>query len=123
MLLIEWLKRDLTNNSLQNTEGLKKVASHFGISIDKLIDKCKEEAVAQAFRARNIIVHQMDVNLELEQIEYNKHDAGEVEGIFNTIKSIARSFIKEVEEKLKGPITEDYEPLFTVEDGVLMINC
>lgn len=122
-LLIEMLKKNLTYNSLQSIDELRRVTGYFNIKLDTLIDKSNENVLDQAFRTRNEIVHQMDVKTELKQLQYNIHGIDEVNGFYETIKAFACKFIEKVNEKLKGEVTEDYAPLFVVEDGVLMINC
>ncbi len=121
-LLIEMLKKDLTFNSLQSIDELSRVAGYFNIKMNDLIDNCGKDDLEKVFRARNMIVHQMDVKLEREQIEYNIHDENEASGFCETIKTFACKFIEKVNEKLAGEVTEDYAPLFSVADGVIMLN-
>ena len=121
-LLIETLKQELTINSLQNSEQIFKVASHFNISTDKLISKDKKPVLDEAFRIRNIIVHQMDVDLKQNEIKYFEHDIDEVTRLVEIIVIVAQNFIDEVNNTLRKDITNDYTPLIAVENETLIIE-
>ncbi len=120
--LIGMLKKELSFDSLQSSEQLFKVASFFNISTDKLVDKEARDNLKKAFKTRNTIIHQMDVDLDQKDIKYFEHSIDEVEMVFSTIETVAQNYIDAVNEVLKQDITKDYAPLFSVDNGVLVIG-
>lgn len=121
-LLIDILKKELSFDSLQSSEQLYKVASFFNISTDSLISKDKKGLLNEVFRTRNIIVHQMDVDLKEDEIKYFEHNIDEVTCFFKTIDSVAQNFINEVNVTLAKRITRDFAPLISVENEILTID-
>jgi len=59
--IIEALIDELTGSSIQSVEELKRVAAHLGVVGDKQLMRCLD-AVREAFRVRNRIAHDMDIN-------------------------------------------------------------
>ena len=59
--LIELLIDELTGSSMQSVEELKRVASHLGVAKDRKL-MTTIDGVREAFRVRNRISHDMDVN-------------------------------------------------------------
>ena len=59
--LIEALISELTGSSMQSVEELKRVVAHLGLTSDKELMKAIE-GVRDAFRVRNRIAHDMDIN-------------------------------------------------------------
>lgn len=115
-MLIELLKKDLSYDSLQSPEQLYRVASYFNISTSKLVDKEKEALLKQAFRTRNIVVHQMDVDFMKPTIVCYEHDIDEVNEIVNGIDVVAKNFIYEVNDITKRVVSPDSSPYFSEED-------
>ena len=97
-----------------------RVAAFFNIPTDKLINKEKKDVLNEAFQTRNIIVHQMDMDLE-QNYSYG-HTLEEVNKFFEVMESVAQNFINEVNNILKRDKTKDYASLFSVENGVLTIR-
>ncbi len=121
-LLINLLRQDLSFDSLQNTEQLFRVAEHFNIRTNELVDKEDEQILKKAFAARNIIVHQMDVKFDKTPIEYYNHTIDEANQFYETIIIVAQKFIDEGNHILEKEITKDYLPPFTYYDGTFEIN-
>lgn len=59
--LVEALIDDLTGSSMQSVEELKRVAAHLGLTSDSELLKAIE-GVRGAFKVRNRIAHDMDIN-------------------------------------------------------------
>ncbi len=120
--LIDMLKSELSFDSLQSSDQLYKVAGFFNIPTNRIIRENDKEILKRVFDTRNKIVHQMDLNLEDDEIESCVHDINTVEVFYNTIVTVSTSFINEVNEKLNMKMTNDYLPIITIEDGVLSFN-
>lgn len=120
--LINMLKKELSFGSLQSSEQLYKVAGYFNISTDALIATEKRNDLKGAFNTRNIIVHQMDVDLDQKSLKIIKHTPEEVDKYFDVIKTVASNFIRIVDEILEKEVTPDYIPMITIDDGVLTIQ-
>lgn len=118
--LIERLKVELSINSLQSADQLYKVASYFNISTEKLVDKDNKAILKDAFHTRNIIVHQMDIDLANNTV--NRHEIKEINDFVQTIYMVANNFITEVNNILCKPVTDDYAPMFSFENGVFSIR-
>ena len=73
-----------------------------------------------AFQTRNIIVHQMDIDLANNTV--NRHELEEINVFVQTIYMVANNFITEVNYILCKPVTDDYAPLCSFENGVLSIR-
>ncbi len=121
-MMIDILKRDLSFDSLQSSAQLYRVASHFNIRTEKLISNDKKAVLDKVFHTRNVIVHQMDVDLEKDEIVYFEHDIDEVTRFFETIDEVAQNYINEVNIILKKDVTKDYAPLISTEDESLIIG-
>lgn len=98
------------------------MAGFFNISTDDLIATEKRNDLKGAFNTRNIIVHQMDVDLDQKSLEIIKHTPEEVDKYFDVIKTVASNFIRIVDEILEKEVTPDYIPMITIDDGVLTIQ-
>ncbi len=121
--LINLLKQELTFDSLQSSEQLYKVAGYFNIATDSIVDNQKKKILSEAFATRNRIVHQMDVDFDNKQnVEIISHNEDDVENYYDTIRSVARNYICEVDKILERDVTEEYTPLFSLEGDVLTIN-
>ena len=59
--LIDLLTTNLTAESLQSRDQLLKVAAHFALTRDQVIGD--DSVTKEAFRARNEIIHEMDIDL------------------------------------------------------------
>ena len=118
--MIERLKVELSINSLQSADQLYKVASYFNISTEKLVDKDNKAILKDAFHTRNIIVHQMDIDLANNTV--NRHEIEEINDFVQTIYMVANNFITEVNNILCKPVTDDYAPMFSFENGVFSIR-
>lgn len=120
--LIERLKSELAEASLQSKEQLFKVGSYFNIRSNSLVKKEEEEYLRMVFDTRNKIVHQMDVNFESNDIEYFLHSEKEINGIAELIENVANRFIDEIEGMLCRDITEDFKPPVYIDGNTLVIN-
>ena len=100
--LIDLLKRDLSNNSLQSAEELLKVGSYFNIDTANLVKgKSQIEKLKEIFIARNQITHEMDVNMNVPTFELRERTIEEVNDYSECILSLSKNYIKLVSEKLE----------------------
>lgn len=96
--LITVLVRDLTSGSLQSTEAVFRAGSFFDIPSKNL---CRDAAaLTRVFRARNEIVHEMDV--DFGQPNRNRRSRRKQAMIDHTelVFSIAKAFLSNVDDKL-----------------------
>ena len=99
--LIKSLQKHLSDNSLQSQDQLLKVAGYFAITKNQILKD--PEMTENAFKVRNDIIHQMDVNLkEKIQGRKNRKVRGAIDMIKYTINilNIGSNFINSVAEKI-----------------------
>lgn len=118
-VLVEMLKKELSYDSLQSAEQLFRVASYFNIPTERLLNKSNQEVLRTVFTTRNVIAHQMDVNLESDVIEYYEHEIQDVRCYVETIEMVSQQFIDEVSRIIEKP-TIDYCDEITVNENSLV---
>lgn len=97
VLLVELLKKTLSNDSLQSKDQLLRVGAHFAITKDQILKD--ENTTKEGFQIRNEIIHEMDVNLTGQKKRRQRTHDNMVKFSKNML-SIAGRFIEEVEKKL-----------------------
>ena len=101
VILINALKRDLTQGSLQSVEELFKVGSYFNIESTKLeSDRSGIEELRNIFVARNQITHEMDVDMSSPTIVRRHRDNNDVKNYSDHLINLSEKFINIVSEKL-----------------------
>lgn len=110
--LVALLTRSLTSESLQSKDQLLKVAAHFALEAQEVMDKAN--VTKEAFDARNQIVHEMDVDLTSGNARRIRDYAVMVKWCDN-ILDVSQRFIGAVERKLSTGIPEaQAEPVFPI---------
>jgi hypothetical protein len=88
---------DLLADSLQSLAQLSKVAAAFNI---KTTDIPGFSDLKEAFRARNQIVHEMDIDFTENRSRRQRNQA-DMESQTTIVLGVASSFLKKVDEKLR----------------------
>ncbi len=96
--LVRSMKEDLTSSSLQSFEQLAKVAGALEIASRELIRNKQE--LEEAFRVRNCIVHEMDIDLSQATRQRRNRNQATMIKYSNTIIKTAKLFIQSIETKL-----------------------
>lgn len=110
--LVAMLTRSLTSDSLQSRDQLLKVAAHFALQAQEVMDE--PNVTKEAFDARNQIVHEMDVDLGSGNARRPRDYAVMVKWCDN-ILNVSQRFIGAVEGKLPGGDSEGLaEPVFPI---------
>ena len=95
--LLDLLKRELTDDSLQSQDQLLKVAAYFAITRDQVM--AVPDSTKKAFAARNQIIHEMDVDLAGKK-KRRQRAVQSMVGYCENILEIARAFVATVDAKL-----------------------
>lgn len=99
--LIKSLQKNLSDNSLQSLDQLLRVAGFFAITKDQILKD--SENTEKAFKIRNDIIHQMDVNLNAKsQGRKNRKVRGLTDMLKYTVNilNVGSNFINSVTEKI-----------------------
>lgn len=100
-LLVRHLTKHLTDDSLQSKGQLLKVATYFAITEKEILED--PELTQQAFKVRNEIIHEMDVNFESVGSGQKKRHQRAKEAVINYCKNVlivGVKFIDTVNTKL-----------------------
>lgn len=93
--LIQVLKKELTANSLQSAEELSRVASFFNIKTMNIED------IKKVFYVRNQITHEMDIDMDSENLNRRVRNKEQVKEYSRKIFELAEYYIKDVDKKLQ----------------------
>ncbi len=93
--LIQVLKKELTANSLQSAEELSRVASFFNIKTMNIED------IKKVFYVRNQITHEMDIDMDSENLNRRVRNKEQVKEYSRKIFELAEHYIKDVDKKLQ----------------------
>ncbi len=63
IFLSEYIK-NMTGDSLQSVDALFIVSNASGLDTNSILNKTKQESIREAFKVRNQIIHEMDINVE-----------------------------------------------------------
>lgn len=107
-LMIDYLKRHLTDESLQSRDQLLKVAAFFALTKEEVLDA--ESETRKAFLARNQITHEMDVDLATGEIRRARSYKDMVRACEN-ILAISRCFIEGAQKRLAQDIIHNAAPI------------
>lgn len=97
--LIDTLLRELASNSLQSTEEIFRVGKFFDIPSRDIYKK--PEYLSEVFRARNEIVHEMDIDFNQPNRSRRPRAKLEMIEFTNKIFCASNNFIAEVDNKLE----------------------
>jgi hypothetical protein len=97
--LISALTNSLVSDSLQSRDQLLKVAAHFALTKEEVMED--DKVTRAAFDARNQIAHEMDVDLESGKGRRDRNYATMVAWSEN-IARVSRNFIEATEAKIAG---------------------
>ena len=99
--LIEEYVLELTGESLQSKEQVATAAGALGVSTPELGVDLSE--LHDAFLVRNVIVHELDVNLEKTQARRSRNSRRrqEMEGLASRLLDVTENLIAAVEAKLE----------------------
>jgi hypothetical protein len=98
--LAKLLTASLTADSLQSRDQLLKVAAHFALTREQVISN--DLVTKDAFKARNEIIHEMDVDLDgRKKRRQRTYDV--MVGYSENMLSIGAQFITQVERKIVPP--------------------
>ena len=95
-ILINILKKELTANSLQSADELFKVASFFNIETTNI------EKMREIFNERNLIAHEMDINIGAGQLQKKKRTKKQVEEYSKNIFALAEQYINSIEKRINN---------------------
>ena len=100
--LIDEYLLELTGSSLQSADQLIKAAKALGLDPAKVGIHKKE--LDDVFRARNKIIHELDVNLERTSARRNRNSRtrNKMEKWSNQLLKIGGNMVSEVERKLRS---------------------
>ena len=96
--LLEELVEDLRSGSLQSRDQLLRTASFFNIPSHKISDN--PQLLTDIFRARNQIVHEMDIDFEQSNRNRRPRAKSPMTSHTNELFRIGRVFLAEVDQKL-----------------------
>ncbi len=103
-VLVSTLVDDLTSQSVQSKEQVLKVASHFEIPSDELTTN--KRGLESIFRARNEIVHEMDVDFDRPNRNHRPRTKEKMISHTTELLRLANSFLIEVDRRLCQPTAE-----------------
>lgn len=87
----------LKSDSLQSKDQIFQVASFFDIPSDSIHPKPNE--LKEVFAVRNLIIHEMDVNLQGQNRKRHPRQRGVVVGQTNVLLGVATRFLSEVDKR------------------------
>lgn len=96
--LIISLVKDLMSGSLQSQDELLRVAAYFALTKDGILEDSK--TTQEAFKVRNNIIHQMDVDFGTDNKTRYKRNEVEMLKLCKNILSISVDFINAVAERV-----------------------
>jgi hypothetical protein len=99
-VLIDELINELTSNSLQSVEQLLKVASFFDIPSAKITSDRK--LLNEVFKARNYIVHEMDVDLGQPDRNRRPREREQMTEYTTMLFEVSTNFLSEVDLRLQN---------------------
>lgn len=100
------LTRSLVGDSLQSLDQLLRVAAHFAITRDEIV--ADEKAIRAAFRVRNEIVHEMDVDLRNKKTR-RERAVEEMGAHCIAVLAVTSNFIGAVGKRLEDQMEEEEE--------------
>jgi hypothetical protein len=95
--LLQALIADLTAGSLQSREELSRVGAHFGLPSRDFI--ANQDVLDIAFKVRNQITHEMDIDLEADLRRRHRHHADMVE-YTNAVFEVGDRLLRRVDDML-----------------------
>ena len=98
--LIEHYVTDLTANSLQSHEELRKVAAAVGVEMSEICDD--EEVLKEAFKARNEIVHGFDMDFDHPTRNRTARQLRTLVQQTNAVLAAAEQLVRQVDAKLNA---------------------
>jgi hypothetical protein len=99
--LHEVLIDDLTSGSLQSAEELQRVVANLGMEPVAL--SVKQERLKDIFRARNRIIHEMDIDFLHPTRNRRTHKRNEIAHMVNELLTVAREIMAHVDGVLGRP--------------------
>lgn len=94
---LNWFISQLLNESLQSKDQVFQIASYFDIPTNKLTNDTK--GLEEVFRIRNLIIHEMDVNLAGHNRKRNPRSRGKAVSYVNKLFEVAENFLNNVHQK------------------------
>lgn len=97
-LSIKLFKRDRTSGSLQSKEEVLRIASAFAIKPEEL--KISMDKLDEIFKVRNIMIHEMDVNLNGQNRKRNHRGVNEMIEYTNVILELSETFFHIINKRI-----------------------
>jgi hypothetical protein len=117
--LINSLTESLTNDSLQSRDQLLRVAAAFAITKEEVIKK--DDFAREAFKARNEIVHEMDIDISHEKRRRERRP-DDVARWSAEILSICSRFISCVGNKISKPVNAANEAVVSDQEELELVR-
>ncbi|MGB3338287.1 MAG: hypothetical protein WBA73_14025 [Devosia sp.] len=92
--LVGWFQRQLTANSLQSKDQIFQTASYFDIPTELLCKGGEQAALGEAFKIRNKIIHEMDVDFAQNDSRTERTWSSVVDAT-NLLLTVASRFLTE----------------------------
>ncbi|HEX2843262.1 HEPN domain-containing protein [Hyphomicrobium sp.] len=95
--VISWFQEQLSKDSLQSKEQIFQVASYFDIPSREL---CTDsDSLHSAFKIRNKIIHEMDVDFNHSSRSRNPRNRDDIVNAANLILDTSEKFLREVDKR------------------------
>lgn len=99
--VLKWFIRKLTADSLQSKDQVFQIASFFDIPTGAVTGNIKQ--LESAFRARNQIIHEMDIDLTPRNRNRTQRPHYDTVVLVNSIFEVTFSFLKETDKRCVKP--------------------
>ena len=98
--IMKWFVSRLLDDSLQSKDQVLQIASYFDIPSAKLTNSLK--SLSEVFSIRNLIIHEMDVDLKGKNRKRNPRKRDDVIKNVNLLFEVAENFLAEVHNKCEA---------------------
>ena len=98
--LIRELVTEITSHSLQSVEEILRTGSYFDIPSEDIIPKGEVDIAKRIFRARNQIVHEMDVDVGQEDGHRRPREEEDMKSKTTTLFAVSLRFLEQVNARL-----------------------
>jgi hypothetical protein len=92
---------DLTGGSLQSAKEL--IHASLALGVDPERAGITEQDLAPIFKIRNMIIHELDMNLDAERRRRNLRAQDDMTGYVDRLLGVGKSLLEEVNQKVQEP--------------------
>lgn len=101
MFIVQLITNELAGKSLQSSQQIFKICSVFGLETGNISKKYKEK-LNSLFKARNKIIHEMDIDFNLAKRSRHQRKEATMVNHCNVLLELGNEIIKQVDNLIQG---------------------